>query len=141
MLFADPPYPIADRRDARARYRCELDDAQHARLVELLHLAAGAGVRVLVCGHPWGVYPKAFASWRKHEFTIGLRNGRPGIECVWTSFDDPYPLHDYRYFGANKRLRQDLRRRVSRQLELFRAMDRHHRAVILRELQQTFGQP
>lgn len=138
VVFADPPYPIADRRDARARYRCELTDRQHAKLIDVLR---SLRARVLVCGHPWGLYPKAFADWKRHEFTTGLRSGRAGVECVWTNFDDPYPLHDYRYFGADKRLRQDLRRRIERQVQLFNAMDRHHRAAILRELTAVFGRP
>jgi 16S rRNA G966 N2-methylase RsmD len=141
VLFADPPYPIADRRDARPRYRCELTLAQHERLIELLRRAADYGMRVLVCGHPWGLYPSAFADWTRHEFATGLRSGRRGIECVWTSYPDPYPLHDYRYYGADKGARQDLRRRVERQLALFGAMDRHHRAAILRALVTTFGRP
>ena len=138
VVFVDAPYPIPDRRDARARYRCELDDRQHRRLV---HLLKQLRARVLVCGHPWGLYPRAFAHWKRHEFSVGLRNGAAGIECVWTNYDDPYPLHDYRYFGENKRLRQDLRRRVERQVQMFLAMDRHHRAAILRELEHEFGRP
>lgn len=138
VIFADPPYPIADRRDARERYACELTDADHERLVALLRRSHA---RVLVCGHPWGVYPHAFSDWTRHEFTVGLRSGRAGVECLWTNFDAPYPLHDYRYFGADKRTRQDLRRRIARQVELFRAMDKHARAAILRELVATFGRP
>lgn len=138
VIFADPPYPIRDRRDARARYRCELDDDDHRRLVDLLRRSRA---RVLVCGHPWGRYPTAFRDWKRHEFTTGLRSGRAGVECIWTNYDDPYPLHDYRYFGADKRLRQDLRRRVERQVEMFKAMDPNHRAAILRELVTTFGRP
>lgn len=138
VLFVDPPYPIRDRRDPRARYRCELDDADHKRLVAMLRCT---GAHILVCGHPWGLYPQAFKDWKRHEFATGLRNGTAGVECVWTNFDNPYPLHDYRYFGENKRVRQDLRRRVDRQLELFRAMAPHHRAAILRELATEFGRP
>lgn len=136
VLFADPPYPIKDRRDARARYRCELDDKQHRRLVELLRASRA---RVLVCGHPWGMYPRAFADWKRHEFATGLRSGRAGVECVWTNFDNPYPLHDYRYYGENKRTRQDLRRRIERQRTLFEQMNPHHRTAILRELVTAFG--
>ena len=60
---------------------------------------------------------------------------------MWTNYDNPYPLHDYRYFGEDKRTRQDLRRRIERQVALFKAMDPHHRAAILRELASTFGRP
>jgi len=135
VIFADPPYPIEDRRDARARYRCELDELAHERLVRLLRASRA---RVLVCGHPWGWYPTAFEDWKRHEFTVGLRNGCAGVECVWTNFDDPYPLHDYRFFGADKRTRQDLKRRIERQVRMFGSMDRHHRAAIMRALELEF---
>lgn len=138
VVFADPPYPIEDRRDARGRYRCELELDDHHRLIA--HLRS-LSARVLVCGHPWGIYPKAFADWKRHEFKAGLRNGRAGIECVWTNYEEPFTLHDYRYFGSNKRVRQDLRRRVERQVQLFGEMHPHHRAAILRELVNVYGRP
>lgn len=138
VVFVDPPYPIEDRRDARPRYRCELELEDHRRLLgKLKRLRA----RVIVCGHPWGLYPAELATWKRHEMRTGLRSGNAGIECVWTNYENPYPLHDYRYFGADKRLRQDLRRRVERQVEMFRAMEPHHRAAILRELVTVFGRP
>lgn len=131
VVFADPPYPLADRRDSRARYRCELQDDQHHELAELLHETRA---RVLVCGHPWGLYPRLFRAWQRHEFPVTLRSGKPGVECIWTNYDDPFPLHDYRYWGENKRVRQDLRRQVSRQLAKFNAMEKHQRAAVLRAL-------
>ncbi|HEY1554839.1 MAG TPA: DNA adenine methylase [Kofleriaceae bacterium] len=138
VVLADPPYPIEDRRDARARYRFELEVRDHASLLGLL---VKLRARVLVCGQPWGMYSQFFAAarWKRHEFRVGLRSGNAGVECVWTNFADPFPLHDYRYFGADKRLRQDLRRRIARQRQIFHAMDRHHRAAILRELAAAFG--
>lgn len=138
VVYVDPPYPIEDRRDARPRYKHELELADHRKLITLIK---GLDARVLVSGHPWGIYPEAFSTWKRHEFRTGLRNGLAGVECVWTNYEDPYPLHDYRYYGDNKRVRQDLRRRVERQVELFKSMHPHHRAAVLRELVDTFGRP
>lgn len=138
VVFVDPPYPIADRRDARARYRCELDDAQHERLIAVLRRLRA---RVIVCGQPWGLYARAFADWQTHELAVVLRSGRPGVERLWTNYADPYPLHDYRYFGDDKQRRQDLRRRIGRQLDIFGAMNPHHRAAVLRALVGRYGVP
>lgn len=138
FVYADPPYPIEDRRDPRARYRCELTSEQHDELVGLLRATRA---RVLVCGQPWGRYALAFQDWRRHEFPVTLRSGKPGVECVWTNYDDPHPLHDYRYFGDDKRTRQDLRRVVSRNVARFDAMNRDHRVAVLRALAERFGAP
>lgn len=136
VIFADPPYPLEDRRDQRHRYKCEFE--RHEQLAKLLRATRA---RVLVCGHPWGSYPRLYEGWRRHEFRVVLRSGRPGVECIWTNFDDPYPLHDYRYWGENKRVRQDMRRQVERQLGKFNRMERHARAAVLRRLVAEFGIP
>lgn len=136
VIFADPPYPLEDRRDSRARYRCEMTNEQHHRLAELLHATKA---KVLVCGHPWGLYPKLYRGWKRHEFRVILRSSKPGFECLWTNYDDPGVLHDYRYFGADKRTRQDHRRQVARAVAKFGRMDRHVRAAVLRELVDRFS--
>ncbi|MCO5167848.1 MAG: 23S rRNA (adenine(2030)-N(6))-methyltransferase RlmJ [Planctomycetes bacterium] len=136
VVFVDPPYPLRDRRDGRRRYRHELTDAQHEELAELLHATRA---RVLVCGHPWGLYPRLYRSWHRHELAVVLRSGGPGVECVWTNYADPWPLHDYRYWGADKRVRQDLRRQVARHLARFGDMNRHVRTAVLRALTDAYS--
>lgn len=137
VIYADPPYPIEDRRAGRRLYLHELTAADHDRLCRAL-MATKA--RVLVSGLPWGRYPHLYGRWHRHEFNVGLRSGRPGVECVWANFADPFPLHDYRYFGADKRRRQDLRRQVTRNLAVFRRMDRHRRAAVLGALVEEFAE-
>lgn len=137
VVFADPPYPLKDRRDTRHRYRCELDEEQHQELVRLLRATRA---RVLVCGHPWGLYPHAFSDWKRNEFPVILRSGKPGVEVVWTNYADPFPLHDYSFWGPNKRVRQDLHRQIQRHLGKFERMERHARAAVLRELVARFGE-
>lgn len=136
VLFADPPYPVADRRSARELYACELTTAEHAELVRML---LRARCRVLVCGMPWGSYARAFRRWHRHEFPVTLRSGKPGVEVVWTNFADPFPLHDYRQFGDDKGARQDFRRVIARNLAKLRALDRHERAALLRAFASEFG--
>lgn len=138
FIFADPPYPIEDRVSARARYACELDAAQHERLAAVL-LATRA--RVLVCGHPWGAYLRLFAGWKRHEIPITWRSHRPGIEALWANYDSPLPLHDYRYVGNDKRVRQDRRRQVARHVAKFGAMKPDAREAVLRALVERFGTP
>lgn len=138
VVYVDPPYPIEDRRDPRARYRCELTTADHETLLYTVRVEL-ANARVLVSGQPWGLYARELQAWQRHEFPVILRSGKPGVECVWTNFRDPFPLHDYRYFGADKRRRQDLRRQVRRNLEKFREMDRHARVAVLRALVAEHG--
>lgn len=136
VIFADPPYPLEDRRDTRQRYRCEMTEEDHRNLEILLKCSRA---RVLVCGHPWGLYPTLYRDWERHEFRVILRSGKPGVECVWTNYGDAWPLHDYSFFGDDKRVRQDLRRQVERCAAKFERMDRHVRVAVLRELVARFG--
>ncbi len=131
FVLVDPPYPIADRRDPRPRYRCEMTDDQHE---QLLHLLIPARARLMVCGFPWGLYSKWFDGrdgWHRHDFKVVTRSGRAGRECVWVNYADPYPLHDYRYWGSNHKVRQDVRRLVSRTVSKIKRLDRHRRQAVL----------
>lgn len=138
VVYLDPPYPIDERRTPRAYYRHELSPADHERLLAWMLRAPH---RILVSGLPWGIYPETLepAGWQRHEFRVGLRNGRAGTECVWTNYRDPYPLHDYRYWGRDKRVRQDVRRQLRRQVELYARLEPHRRALLIRALAERFG--
>lgn len=146
FMFIDPPYPISDRRDPRARYRCEMTDEQHQQLLRIL-LSPLVCAHVMVCGFPWGMYDQALTGtrrWWRHDFKVVLRGGRMGRECVWVNYDaDTIRLHDYRYFGANKKVRQDLRRLVSRTVSKLRRLDPHRRQAVLdaiaRDVPSTAG--
>lgn len=131
FVFVDPPYPISDRRDPRPRYRCEMTDEQHQELIRMLKPARA---RVMVCGFPWGIYAAAFdgdPAWHRHDFKVTLRGGRRGMESVWCNYADPYPLHDYRYWGQNRKVRQDVRRLVSRTVSKIKRLDPHRRQAVL----------
>ncbi len=138
LIFVDPPYPLDDRRSPATRYNCELTDADHRELAKLLKASRS---KIIVCGYPWGMYPQLFRTWERREFRGVLRSGRPSIVCAWMNYTDPYPLHDYRFYGADKQQRQDHRRQVERNLAKFGDMDKHVRAAVLRELIKTFGNP
>lgn len=147
FLFIDPPYPISDRRDPRARYRFELSDEQHHELLRMV-LDPDVTAGVMVCGFPWGMYDEAFGLaegvWHRHDFRVVLRGGRMGSECVWVNYDArDIVLHDYRYYGNNKKTRQDTRRLVSRTVSKLRRLDPHRRQAVLdaiaRDVPSTAG--
>jgi hypothetical protein len=133
FVFLDPPYPIRDRRAAQARYRYEMTDEDHHSLLYLL-TAWSHPARIMVCGFPWGCYNEELTEacgWHRHTFKVVLRGGRMGSECVWTNYADPYPLHDYRYWGDDKRVRLDTRRLISRTVAKLRRLDPHRRQAVI----------
>jgi DNA adenine methylase len=131
FLFLDPPYPIGDRRDRRPRYRCEMTDEQHKQLAGLVY---GARAKVMICGFPWGLYTGLFdrvSGWWRHDFEVIQRNGEMGTESVWCNYTEPFMRQDYRYWGRDRKVRQDTRRLVSRTVNKLRRLDAHRRQAVL----------
>lgn len=137
VLYADPPYPRGDRLDPRPRYAYELTDQDHHQLAKALRSARCV---VMVSGYNRGLYAELFADWQRFDFRVILRSGKTAIESVWVNQAwNGTRLHDYRYFGLNKQIRQDVRRKVSRTLTKLRRMDWHHRQAVLDAIRCEYG--
>ncbi|MDR1275192.1 MAG: DNA adenine methylase [Candidatus Accumulibacter sp.] len=83
LFFVDPPY-VPSTRDKGTRYRCELSEAQHVALLDVLLSVKG---RVLISGYPSALYDNKLKSWariaRKHY--AGAAGARPRTEILWIS--------------------------------------------------------
>ncbi|MDR1350853.1 MAG: DNA adenine methylase [Zoogloeaceae bacterium] len=61
LFFVDPPY-VHSTRDQGARYRCEMNDAEHVQL--LAQLAAVQG-RVMITGYASDLYDDLLTDWQR----------------------------------------------------------------------------
>lgn len=132
LVYADPPYLKATRRNAGRLYRCELDEPGHVRLLEVLR---DLPCMVMVSGYRSGLYDEALAGWRRVSFMakthVELRE-----ECVWMNFDAPCRLHDGTYLGSTFRERQSVKRRHQRWIDRLDRMppaERGHLLALMRE--------
>lgn len=86
LHYVDPPY-MHDTRVRGAQkgryYRHELDDAQHAELLDMLNTLQGM---VVLSGYPSDLYAERLEGWTMNTTSARISAGRGGdtrTECLW----------------------------------------------------------
>ena len=108
FVYLDPPYLLSSRRSSKRLYRYEMTKEQH---VELLDVATRLPCMVAISGYHSPLYDATLQTWRRIEFTAMTRGGRLAREVLWMNYAAPAELHDYRYLGDNKRVRERIARK------------------------------
>lgn len=83
LHYIDPPYVHSTRKrvDAARGYRCEMTDADHRELSELLNTVKGA---VVLSGYPSPLYEELYSDWKRVEKTGAFADGaRKRTEVLW----------------------------------------------------------
>lgn len=86
LMYLDPPYVRSSRRSGRL-YRHEMDDAQQARLLELV---VNSSAKIVLSGYRSALYDKALMDWRRFSTTSRTTSGEEAEECVWINYEPPY---------------------------------------------------
>lgn len=132
VVYADPPYLLSTRSHRRI-YRCELLEADHVRLLDVL---TSTRAKVLLSGYPSALYSQRLLGWRSIEYRVMTRGG-VRTECLWMNFPEPMELHDYRYLGGNFREREKIRRQQRRWSERLNRMNRLQRLALLSTIAES----
>jgi DNA adenine methylase len=133
VIYCDPPY-LHSTRTSRHRYKFEMSDDEHVRLLTLLQ---GMNSRILISGYPSSLYSEMLRGWRCISYRVRTR-GRTLTECLWMNFPEPSELHDLRFFGKDFRQRLALKRQAARWLARVDAMSSIKRAYILERIRQRY---
>jgi DNA (cytosine-5)-methyltransferase 1 len=78
VIYADPPYLFSSRRQQasgskRNGYEHEMGGlADHERLAESLHKAAGGGAIIFLSGYPSPEYDRLYADWYRAERSVAV---------------------------------------------------------------------
>lgn len=127
FVYLDPPYLMSTRTSGKI-YRHEYTEEQHARL---LIVARGLPCNVMISGYASKLYSKLLHDWRTFTFQASVRSGARRTETCWCNFPPPQQLHDSRYVGADKRKRENVRRRINRLVTNLAALSDHERQSVL----------
>jgi DNA adenine methylase len=136
----DPPYVMGSRRQQRHLYRCELEDADHIRLLQVIKQLQ---CNVIISGYWTEMYSDALQGWRTDHFDVRTRGGTWATEWLWMNYPEPWELHDYRYLGENFRERERIKRKVSRWKSKLSHMDQLEKNAIMAaisELRDTIAE-
>lgn len=89
LIYCDPPYlPDTRHKGSRDVYGCEMTDADHRELAELLKRCKS---RVLLSGYPSNLYAELYGEWRTIGFDIanhaaGGRSKSRKRETLWMNW-------------------------------------------------------
>lgn len=128
LIYADPPY-VQSTRNMSHRYRHEMDDAAHIRLLEALR---GVPASVMLSGYPNGLYDEFLGDWRTMAVQVMTRGG-PRTEKLWMNFEDK-AAHWATYAGTNFTDRQRIKRKAARWKRMYDALPPGERLAILAQL-------
>jgi len=133
LVYCDPPYVGSTRSSDRRIYAHEMTDADHGRLLEILHRLR---CRVLISGYSSTLYARRLKDWNAATFQASTRGG-PAAEWVWFNYDRPVALHDYRYLGRDFREREQIKRMKARWTARLAAMPILRRQALLAAIAGT----
>ena len=81
LIYADPPYLLSTRHGKQ--YRCEMDDHDHAELLEALRQHKGP---VLISGYDSELYNNALEGWYREETTVMAQTSTKRREVLWMNY-------------------------------------------------------
>ena len=138
VIYLDPPYPLSSRKSARSRYKFEMTDAQH---LELLSIVRGfpANVDVLISTYPNELYTEALQGFRFIEYNSPTRGGVATERLYMNYANEAGLLHDYSYLGDNYTERQQIRRKIAREIEKLKRLPATERNAIIAAIQEWAG--
>jgi DNA adenine methylase len=84
FIYADPPY-IRSTRSGRI-YACEMTDADHIELLEILTKHPGP---VMISGYDSDLYNEMLPGWTKEERQAQAEGGLKRTEVLWFNYQPP----------------------------------------------------
>lgn len=84
LIYCDPPYMLRTRHGKQ--YRCEMDDANHEQLLDMLLKHKGY---VVISGYDTDVYNSMLAGWNRFEKISYSQVRSKKMEVLWMNYDPP----------------------------------------------------
>ncbi len=128
VIYCDPPYVHSTRSSLR-RYRHELGDSGHRRLLDILQELE---CHVLLSGYRNPIYESNLKDWWSFDFQAMTRGG-VRTETVWCNFE-PGEIHYHTYAGRDFTDRQRIKRKAERWANRYQTLPATERQAVLAAL-------
>jgi hypothetical protein len=146
LIYCDPPY-MRHTCASRCRYKYDLTDADHRRLLRVLQElnALPDPPMLMISGYDSELYREMLTGgqefspgpWNHIAFQAMTRGGKQATEHLWFNFAPPKVLHDYRYMGTNFRDRERMKRCQAHWVNRLRKMPEAERQALLSAIRET----
>jgi DNA adenine methylase len=84
FIYCDPPYVMSTRNNRI--YACEMTDADHIELLELLLQHPGP---VMISGYDNEIYNTLLEGWHKITRLANCEGGQQRVEVIWMNYEPP----------------------------------------------------
>lgn len=112
VIYCDPPYLVSTRTSRESRYRHDMTDADHERLLSVIRRLP---CRVIISGYDSQLHRERLSDWRLVTFNATTRGkSKVRTECLWSNREQPSVTHMPVMVGTDKRQRETLKRRLDR---------------------------
>ncbi len=128
IIYADPPYLHSTR--GRARYKFDMTDADHLRLLTALRAVSARGVHIILSGYPSALYDSHLTNWHSRQFQAMTRGG-PRTEQLWFNFNPNTAVAWASTAGANFTDRQRIKRKAARWAKNYVKLSAGERLAVL----------
>lgn len=96
LIYCDPPYMMETRHGKQ--YRCEMDTADHEKLLTLLLAHKGP---VVISGYETELYNNMLAGWYRYETTAYSQVCSKKREVIWMNYEPPVRQMNFDDYGAS----------------------------------------
>lgn len=95
LIYCDPPYMLKTRHGKQ--YLCEMSDAEHGELLEVLLKHKGP---VVISGYDTDLYNNMLAGWRRYENISYSQVCSKKKEVLWLNYEPPGRQLTFEEFGG-----------------------------------------
>ena len=85
LMYLDPPYLRSTRKSGRL-YHCEMDDAQHIRMLEI---ATASKAKIIISGYDSGLYARYLDGWHTEKRLSQITSTEKATETLWMNYEPP----------------------------------------------------
>jgi site-specific DNA-adenine methylase len=113
LIFLDPPYLMDTRSTKQRIYKYEFTDDMHRKLLSRVRALSNRGYNIMICCYPNEMYDAElgpFGGWVYEDYKSQTRAGQV-TERVYFNYPKPTDLHDFSFYGANFRQREQIKRK------------------------------
>ncbi|RCT89661.1 DNA adenine methylase [Acinetobacter baumannii] len=134
VIYCDPPY-VLNTRTSDKRYKHELSDHDHVKLIQILKLLPSS-CKVLLSGYRSNLYDELIPNWWSIDFQAMSRGGVK-TETIWANFQ-PNEVHYHTYAGKDFTDRQRIKRKAERWASKFLNLPAPEKQAILASLLNAY---
>lgn len=135
FMYLDPPYLHSTRKSKhRYKYEFSVEDHEH-----LLNVVRELDIYVMLSCYDNQLYKKMLTGWKKSHLKVITRGRAMATETIYMNYEQPKELHDYRYLGENFTQRQQIKRKLSRNVKNISKWPINQQYAILKELNKNLS--